>query len=163
MAEAKKKTQVKKGIKQQETRKEIKKAAAKKPGEKLESKSKRKVGKKPEVKVWAKHIGARISPKKMALVMNLVRGKTLYDAKVVLTFDQTKSAKILLKVLKSAEANAINSNKLKSEDLYISQIWAGPGPSLKRGRPSARLHYGRIFKRSTHIYVCLSEKGQKGK
>jgi len=110
--------------------------------------------------VYAKHMSARISPKKVAIVMDLVRGKDLEDAKVTLTFDKTKAAVLILKVLKSAEANAKNNNKLDSKELYLSEIWVSPGAMLKRARITGRSRTAPILKRTSHIYVGLSEKGK---
>ena len=67
--------------------------------------------------VYAKHMKARISPKKVAPVMDLVRGKPVEEAKLILAFDRTKAAALVLKVLKSAEANAVNNNKFEKENL----------------------------------------------
>jgi large subunit ribosomal protein L22 len=110
--------------------------------------------------IYAKHMGARISPKKVKPVMDLVRGKSLNDAKVTLAFDQTKAAKLILKVLKSAEANARNNKSMDTANLYVSEIWAGPGPMTKWGRFVGRGHFSRILKRTSHIHVGLSERKQ---
>jgi large subunit ribosomal protein L22 len=106
--------------------------------------------------VYAKHLGARISPKKLAPVADLVRGKNILDAKIALTFDPTKAAKMILKVLNSAEANALHNNKMNNS-LYVSEIWVGAGPMLKRGRLVAKSRFSPILKRTANIYVGLSE------
>ncbi len=108
--------------------------------------------------VYAKHIGARISPKKVGPVLELIRGKDLISAKVALKFDTTKAAEMTLKVLKSAEANAKNNNKLNNDKLFVSQAWAGAGPTLKRMRLVAKSRVSPIAKRTANIYVGLSEK-----
>lgn len=108
--------------------------------------------------VYAKHIAARISPKKIGQVTDLIRGKGLQDAKVALTFDPTKGAEMLLKVLKSAEANAKNNAKLDIASLYVADVWIGPGPMAKRGRIVAKSRISPILKRTSHIYVGLSER-----
>lgn len=107
--------------------------------------------------IYAKHIGARISPKKVAPVCDLIRGKGVHDAKVILTFDPTKAAKMLLKVVNSAEANARHNAKL-TQDLFVSEVWAGPGATIKRGRIVAKSRFSPILKRSTNIYVGLGRK-----
>lgn len=111
--------------------------------------------------VYAKHMKARISPKKVAPVMDLVRGKSLKEAKLALSFDRTKAASLVLKVLKSAEANAVNNNKLDSKDLYLSELWVSGGPVYKSGQFVAKGRFSPILKRTSHIYVGLSQKGSK--
>src|SRR5689334_13108754 len=108
--------------------------------------------------VYAKHITARITAKKIAPVMDLVRDKNLMDAKRILAFDPTKAAAIILKVVKSAEANALHNNKLNTARLYVSEIWAGPGPTYKRMRLVAKSRVSPILKRTANIYVGLSER-----
>ncbi len=108
--------------------------------------------------VYAKHLRARISPKKVAPVADLIRGKALDEAKVILSFDSTKGAELLLKVLKSAQANATNNAKLTKKDLYVSEVWVGAGPTLKRMRVGSRSHSEPRFKRTSNIYLGLSER-----
>jgi large subunit ribosomal protein L22 len=107
--------------------------------------------------VTAKHIRADVSPKKAGVVMDLVRGKSLHEAKVILNFDTTKAAKVILELVKSAEANATNNHQLKAEDLYISDLWAGPAPVTKRPNFGARGRYSLKTTRKSHIYLGLSE------
>ena len=111
--------------------------------------------------VYAKHLGARISPKKVAPVADLIRGKGVKDAKVILTFDTTKGSDMILKVLKSAEANAKHNNQLANDKLFVSQVWVGPGPTAKRGRIVAKSRMSPILKRTSNIYVGLSERPGK--
>lgn len=108
--------------------------------------------------VYAKHLGARISPKKVAPVASLVRGKNIVDAKVALTFDPTKAAIMILKVLRSAEANALHNKKMDTARLYVSEIWVGAGPTIKRGRIVAKSRMSPILKRTSNIVVGLSER-----
>jgi large subunit ribosomal protein L22 len=114
-----------------------------------------------ESTVFAKYIGARISPKKVAPVADLIRGKDVKEAKVILTFDTTKGSDMILKVLRSAEANAKHNNKLASDRLFVSEVWVGPGPMMKRGRIVAKSRMSPILKRTSHIYVGLSERTDK--
>jgi len=114
-----------------------------------------------DVKITAKHMGARVSPKKAAIVLDLVRGKSVFEAKKILSFDRSKSAKIVLKVIKSAEANAVNNNKMNKDKLFINRIWVSGGPSLKRMSPGAKGRVDPILKRYSHIYVSLDERDQK--
>lgn len=100
----------------------------------------------------------RISPKKVAPVMNLVRGMDLVRAKVQLAFDTTKAARLILKTLKSAEANAVNNKNLNINNLYVSDLQVSGGTLIKRGRPGSRGHYSPILKRTSHFYVGLDER-----
>ncbi len=109
----------------------------------------------------AKLMRIRISPKKLGPVVDLVKGKPLNEAKVALRFDSTKGAKILLKVLKSAEANAINNHKISRDNIYISEVWVGPGPTYKSGQFAGKGHFRRILKRTSNIYVNLAERNSK--
>jgi len=103
---------------------------------------------------------ARTSVKKVAPVLDLVRGKPIRDAKIILAVDQSKASKLVLKVLKSAESNAENK-KIETSGLFVSTIWASPGPTTKTGRFVGRGHFSPILKRSCHIYVGLNERSNK--
>lgn len=111
--------------------------------------------------VYAKHNSARISPKKVRSVMDLVRGKSVLEAKKILAFDPTKAAKLMLKVLKSAESNAKNNLNQDPEKMYVSDIYANKAMVLKRGYAAGRLHYRPILKRFSHIVVGLSTKKEE--
>ena len=112
------------------------------------------------VQAYATHKNAKISSKKVTPVMNLVRGKSLYDAKVILALDPAKAAKMLFKVVKSAESNA-KSIKLPLDSLFIAELWVGDGTFAKRGRATARGKSAPILKRTSHIYVGLNERKLK--
>lgn len=115
-----------------------------------------------EALVYAKHNSARTSVKKLKPVMDLVRGKGIEEAKVILAFDRTKAAKMILKVLKSAEANARNNMNIDPNKTYISDIHADEGQTLKRGRFVGRGRFSPILKRTSHIVVGLSPmEGEK--
>jgi large subunit ribosomal protein L22 len=108
----------------------------------------------------AEYKNARISPKKVAPVMDLVRGKGVEEAKIVLSFDPTKAAKMVLKMLKSAEANAVSQNH-SADSLFVSEIWVGPARMIKTGKAGSRGRYDPILKRSSHMYVYLGERLEK--
>jgi large subunit ribosomal protein L22 len=99
-----------------------------------------------------------ISPKKVAIVLDLVRGKSALEAKTILTFDPTKAAKMALKTLKSAIANAKNNLQLPESTLFVSEIHVSGGPLIKRGRIVARGRFSPVIKRTSHIVVGLSER-----
>ena len=109
------------------------------------------------MEVSAKLRFLRISPRKVRLVTDLVRGKTLAQAEAQLAFLAKHSARPVLKLIQSAAANAENNFKLKKETLYIKKIFVDMGPSLKRWRPRAFGRAAPIVKRSSHITVILDE------
>ncbi len=113
--------------------------------------------------VYAKHNRARVMPKKMAIVMDLIRNKKLHEAKVTLAFDSSKPAKFLLKVVKSAEANAVNNHGLKSENLRIAEVYVSEGKFQRYGRPGSKGRFDPLIKRTSHIVVGLSSKKEEGK
>lgn len=114
-----------------------------------------------ETKVTAKHMGASVSPKKAATVLDLIRGKSLEQAKITLAFDTSKAAKMILKVVKSAEANAVNNNKMDKSKLKLSEIWVSGGQMRKSMQPGAKGHADPRIRRTSHIYVSLVEGGKK--
>ena len=106
----------------------------------------------------AEHKYARISPRKVEIVCNMIRGK---DAKLALALmENTPKAgcELMIKVLKSAMANAENNFEMDPEKLYVAQTFATAGPILKRGMPRAQGRMYRINKRTSHIVVAVAEK-----
>jgi len=108
-------------------------------------------------KSTAKYRSASIGPKKVAPIMDIVRGKNLQDAKISLTFKPNKAAKMILKTLKSAEANALNNHNMKKDKLYISEIYVTPGRITRTGKAGAKGRFDPRAKRSSHIYISLEE------
>jgi large subunit ribosomal protein L22 len=109
-----------------------------------------------QVRAVARYIG--LSPRKVRLVADVVRGKPVGEALAILRYLPNAAAKEVEKVVKSAVANAEQNNHLSAEDLYIASILADQGPSLKRWRPGARGRANPIRKRSSHITVVVAEK-----
>ena len=109
-------------------------------------------------KVTAQLNNIRISPRKVRLVADRVRGVDVQEAIGILKYDMRKTAQPMEKLLKSAVANAENNFKLKSEDLVISDITVGEGPTLKRWMPRAYGRASKILKRTSRINVVLTEK-----
>ena len=105
---------------------------------------------------------ARISSRKAKIVIDLIKGKALDEAYAVLKYTPKAASGILLKLLKSAEANAVNNNDLNRDDLYVAEAYADQGPTLKRIKPRARGSANRIRKRTSHITLVLRERN-KGK
>jgi len=98
----------------------------------------------------------RISPRKVRLVADLIRGMEVVEAEKQLKFLNKRSARHLLKLINSAIANARHNFNLNKEDLYISQISVNAGPVLKRWRARARGRATPILKRTSHITLVLS-------
>jgi large subunit ribosomal protein L22 len=105
----------------------------------------------------------RIAPRKVRLVADLIRGKSAKKAEAILNFTVKKAAKPLLKLLKSAIANAKNNFQLPEENLYVSKIFVDEGPKYKRWMPRARGLVSEIQKKTSHVTIVLDEieKGPK--
>ena len=109
-----------------------------------------------EAKAIAKEI--RISPRKMRLSIDLIRGKDVTEADTILANLNKEAARVIRKVLNSATANAVNNLGLKEENLYVSEAYVNEGRTLKRGRAGAKGRPKPILKRSSHVTVVVSEK-----
>ncbi len=99
----------------------------------------------------------RISPQKIRLVIDQVRGKKVEEALNMLTFAPQKGARILKKVIHSAVANAQENAGMDVDSLYISRAYADEGPTIKRWMPRALGRATRIRKRTSHITVVVDE------
>ena len=101
---------------------------------------------------------ARISSRKVKIVADLIRGKDVDEALAIMKFTPKASSEVLEKLLKSAIANAENNHDMKHGNLYVAEIFANQGPTLKRIRPAAKGSAVRIRKRTSHITIVLKEK-----
>ena len=101
---------------------------------------------------------ARISPRKVKIVCDLIRGKDAKTAAAILMHTPKAASELLIKLLGSAVANAENNHNMNADNLYVSQVFACPGPTLKRIRPRAQGRAYRIRKRTSHITIAVSEK-----
>jgi len=110
-----------------------------------------------EARAEVRHI--RISPRKVQIVCDLIRGKDVHVAQGILMQTQKSASEYLQKLLKSAAANAENNFEMDPENLYVAQVYATGGPTLKRGRPRAHGRMFRINKRTSHITLVVKEKG----
>ncbi len=108
-----------------------------------------------EVRAVAKDTG--ISPRKVRLLVDMVRGKKVDEALTILRFAPTPTARVVAKVVKSAVANAENNFQMSPSDLKIVTVFADGGRTLKRFRPRARGRSNQILKRSSHITVIVAE------
>jgi len=107
-------------------------------------------------KAHAKYI--RISPRKVKIVCDLIRGKDTRTARAILTQTPKAASEVLFKLLNSAAANAENNHEMDPDSLYVKEVFACPGPILKRIRAVARGRAHRIYKRTSHITIVVAEK-----
>jgi large subunit ribosomal protein L22 len=108
-----------------------------------------------EVKAIAKYI--RISPRKVRLLMEEIKGKKVEEALNLLAFAPQGGAPILRKLINSAVANASQYPDIEVDNLFIKHIFADEGPTLKRFRPRAMGRATRIRRRTSHLTVILNE------
>jgi large subunit ribosomal protein L22 len=108
------------------------------------------------VRAVAKHI--RISPQKVRLVLDTIRGKPVGEALAILRFLPHKATLPVEKAVRSAAANAENNFNLDVDELIVAQCYADEGRTLKRYRPRARGRANQILKRSSHVTVVVTER-----
>ena len=101
---------------------------------------------------------ARISPRKVTIVLDLIRNQPVDRAMAILKHTPKAACEYLEKLLKSAIANAENNNGMDKNNLYVAECFVCPGPTLKRMRPRAQGRAFRILKRTSHITLVLKEK-----
>lgn len=104
----------------------------------------------------AKYI--RIPSTKVKPVCDLIRGKGIEEAKLILQFTPTKSARELLQVLDSAVANAVNNHDMEETNLFISQVYANQGPHLKRWKAGSHGRAMPRLRRTSHIGIVVEER-----
>lgn len=109
-----------------------------------------------QAKAVARYV--RIAPRKVSLVLDLIRGKKVGEAIAILKHTPKAASPIIEKVLNSALANADHNYNMDVESLVISEAYANQGPTLKRFRPRAMGRASKINKRTSHITVVLTEK-----
>jgi large subunit ribosomal protein L22 len=109
-----------------------------------------------EVKAHLNYL--RIAPRKVRLVVDLIRGKSVQEARNILNFTVKRAALPIRKLLDSAVANAKNNFNLDEKKLYIKKIFVNEGPKLKRYRAASRGRAVEIQKKTSHITIILDEK-----
>ena len=109
-----------------------------------------------DVKATAKTI--RISARKVRLVLDLIRGKDVAEARGILELTPNHAAANCLKVLKSAVANATHNNQMDETKLYVKECYANEGITMKRYMPRAKGSASPIMKRTSHITVVVAER-----
>ncbi|MGI6122917.1 MAG: 50S ribosomal protein L22 [Acetivibrionales bacterium] len=113
---------------------------------------------KDEGRAIVKHV--RVSSRKAKLVIDLIRNKDIDEAYGILKYMPRNASEVLYKLLKSAEANAVNNNQLNRDNLFVSEVYAEQGPTLKRIMPRAQGRAFRIRKRTSHITLVLKERAK---
>lgn len=109
------------------------------------------------MEVLAKHRYAQISPQKVRLVADQIRGLSVAEAINVLTYSPKKAAGLVKKVLESAMANAEHNEGADIDELVVSKVFVDAGPTMKRIKTRAKGRADRVFKRSSHITVVVSD------
>ena len=109
-----------------------------------------------EAKATLRYI--RISPRKVGILCDQIRGKSVKEANAILSVIPKAASEPVLKLLKSAAANAENNDQMDPEKLYVAACWASPGPILKRIRPVSKGRAYRINKRTSHVTIAVAER-----
>jgi large subunit ribosomal protein L22 len=109
-----------------------------------------------EVKAYLRYL--RVAPRKVRLVADLIRGKSVEEAERILNFTRKKAALPLLKLLKSAISNAKHNFNLDEKNLYVSKITVDQGPKTKKVFPRARGRADIKEKKTSHVTLILKEK-----
>lgn len=109
-----------------------------------------------EVKAFTNNI--RISPRKVRIVVDLIRGKDVGEALAILRNTPKRASKVVEKTLLSAMANAENNHDMNVDQLYVSTVFVDAGPTLKRIHPRSRGQAFSIFKRTSKLTVKVSER-----
>ncbi len=102
--------------------------------------------------------GVRVTPRKARLVIDLVRGKDVSVALGILANVNKSATPIVVKLIRSAAANAVNNHNMDESKLYIAEIYANDGPRLKRYMPRAKGSASSIIKRTAHITCVIKER-----
>jgi large subunit ribosomal protein L22 len=109
-----------------------------------------------EARAYLKY--ARISPRKVQVVLDLIRGKDLKLAQAIIKHTPKAACEPLLKLLNSAAANAENNHNMDVKELFVAECFVCPGPTLKRIRPRAQGRAFRVLKRTSHVTMVLRER-----
>ncbi len=109
----------------------------------------------------AKVLYVRISPRKVKIVLDLIRNKPIADAVAILKHTPKAASEYVYKLIRSAAANAEHNFQMDPAKLYVSECYVCPGPTLKRMMPRAQGRGDRILKRTSHITVVVKEKEDK--
>lgn len=100
----------------------------------------------------------RIAPRKTRLIIDLIRGKNVAEARAILANQPQRAARVIEKVLNSSVANAVNNNNLNEENLYVKTCYVDEALVMKRAKMDSRGHVGRNDHKTSHITVIVAEK-----
>ncbi|WZL72629.1 50S ribosomal protein L22 [Clostridiaceae bacterium 35-E11] len=109
-----------------------------------------------EARAIAKYV--RISPRKLKPIVDMIKGMNVNEALATLDFTPRAGAPVLAKVIKSAKANAENNHEMNPDQLYIAEVYANQGPTMKRWRAASMGRGVKILKRTSHVGVVLKER-----
>ena len=109
-----------------------------------------------EAKATLRYI--RISPRKVSILCDQIRGKSVKDAEAILALIPKAASDPLAKLVHSAATNAENNHGMDPEKLYVAQVYATPGPIIKRYRPVSKGRAHHIMKRTSHMTVVVKER-----
>ena len=109
-----------------------------------------------EAKAIAKYV--RIAPRKLRIVINLIRGKSVNEAFAILKYTPKVGSEVIEMVLRSAVANAEHNYDMNVDKLVVSNAFVNQGPTMKRIHPRSRGQAFKILKRSSHVTVAVNEK-----
>ena len=101
---------------------------------------------------------ARISPRKVQIVLDLIRNKPVDLALATLDLTPKAASPIVSKLVKSAQANGVNNFSMDGDNLYVAECFVTPGPTLKRIMPRAKGSADRILKRTSHVTIAVEER-----
>ena len=109
-----------------------------------------------EARAVARYV--RISPRKVRVVVDMIRGRRVSEALSLLQFVPKRAAVVVEKVIRSAAANAEHNYGMDQDNLYVAEAYVDQGPTMKRFRARARGQANRILKRTSHVTVVVREK-----
>lgn len=111
-----------------------------------------------EARAYLRHY--RISPRKVSIVLDMIRGKSVEEALAILKYTPKAACEPLIKLLNSAIANGVNdpAKNMDKGNMYVSECFVCPGPTMKRVRPRAQGRAFTILKRTSHITMAVREK-----
>ena len=115
------------------------------------------------METYAIHRNADLKPRQARLTLDLVRGKSVIEARGILANTNTKASRMIIKVLNSAAANAVNNNGAKEDTLVISECFINPGPVRKKIKFASRSRIGRADHRTSHIVIKVSDNKNEKK
>lgn len=109
------------------------------------------------METYAIHKGAMVAPRKARMTIDLIRGKNVVEARAILAGTNTKSSRLIVKVLNSAVANATNNLGMSEADLVVSECYVNPGQTIKRIKFGSRSRVNRHDHRTSHIVIKVSD------